>query len=102
MTRAIHEPLAHDGCSATRARVSGSAIDIEAPSEVAAAAVDIHVQLVETGTSGLQGSLHPGSGLAQDGVRPALAERGPGGVEAGAWGELRLVGVVVGDSASPA
>src|SRR5699024_8925834 len=52
-----------------------------------------------TGPSGLQGSLHHGSGLAQDGVRPALAERGPGGVEAGAGGPQRLVGGGVADAA---
>src|SRR5699024_296176 len=70
---AIHEPLAHDGRAAAVARFAFPTVRVQGACEVAAAAVDIHVQLVETGPSGLQGSLHHGSGLPQDGVRPALA-----------------------------
>src|SRR5690625_1362391 len=88
-----------DKSSAPGARLTVAPVDVQRPGEVPAAAVDVHVQLVETGASGLQGPLHHGGGLAQDGVCPALAERRPGRVEAGAGGPQRLVGVDVADAA---
>ena len=86
-------------CSAPGAGLAVAAIGAQRPGEVAAATVDVDIQGIEAGATGLQGPFHHDSGLSQDRQRLALTEGEARSVETGAGGPQGLVGVDVADPA---
>lgn len=66
MAGPVHERLANDGRSAAVAGLTFSSVDVEGTPEISRAAIDVDVELVERGTTLLQGlDHHPASNLPQ-------------------------------------
>ena len=66
MAGPVHERLANDGRSTAVAGLTFSSVDVEGAPEVSRAAIDVDVELVERGTTLLQGlDHHPASNLPQ-------------------------------------